>query len=205
MIDFKLYVITDRTGCAPKSLQTVISEILDVGVKAIQLREKDLDDQSLFQLAQPISQLCKTYDASLFINTKVKVAIDVGAIGLHLPDNETSVNQIREKVNNDLLIGCSVHSVETAKKREADGADFITYSPIYPTYNRPGVGIDKLNKLARQVDIPIFALGGVSPTRVDECLSAGVTGVAVMSGIMRPTNAGKHARDYLTLLGDMQI
>lgn len=200
MINFKLYVITDRKGCAPKPLLTVVSEILDAGVTSIQLREKDLDELSLFQLAQPISNLCKSYDTYLFINTNVQVAIDVGATGVHLPDNDTSVYHVRETAKKDILIGCSIHTVETAKKREAEGADFITYSPIYPTYNRPGVGIYKLNKLAKQVNIPIFALGGITPTRVNECISAAVTGVAVMSGIMRPTNAGKYAMDYLNML-----
>lgn len=200
MIDFKLYVITDRNKCAPKPLLTVVSEILDAGVKAIQLREKDLDDISLFQLAQPISQLCETYNAHLFINTNVQVAVDVGASGIHLPDNDISVNQIREKTVKDILIGCSIHSVETAKKREVEGTDFITYSPIYQTYNRPGVGIEKLNKLAKQVDGPVFALGGVTPPRVKDCLSAGATGVAVMSGIMRPTDAEKNTTEYLKML-----
>ena len=155
---------------------------------------------SLFQLAHPISQLCETYNAHLFINTNVQVAVDVGASGVHLPDNDTSVNQVREKTSKDILIGCSIHSVETAKKREAEGTDFITYSPIYQTYNRPGVGPEKLNKLAKQVDVPVFALGGVSPVEVKDCLSAGAAGVAVMSGIMRPTNAEKNATEYLKML-----
>ena len=81
MIDFNLYVITDRTLCVPKPLHTVVSEILDVGIKAIQLREKDLDDVALFQLAKPISKLCDTYNAHLLINTNVKVAVNVGAAG----------------------------------------------------------------------------------------------------------------------------
>lgn len=200
MIDFKLYVITDRNRCTPKPLLTVVSEILDAGVKAIQLREKDLDDLSLSQMAHPISKLCKTYDAHLFINTNVQVAVDVGASGIHLPDDETSVQQAKDQSVKELLIGCSVHDVETAKKRETEDADFITFSPIYRTKNIPGVGLEALKKLTEQVDIPIFALGGVTPARVKACLSADATGVAVMSGIMRPSDAGKYATEYLKML-----
>ena len=112
MIDFNLYVITNRNLCAPKPLHTVVSEILDVGVKAIQLREKDLGDDALSQLAQPISELCKTNNASLFINTHVQVAVDVGAAGVHLPELE----EVKAQSDNDFLIGCSIHSVEAAKK-----------------------------------------------------------------------------------------
>lgn len=200
MIEFKLYVITDRKRCAPKPLLEVVSEILDAGVKAIQLREKDLDEKSLFGLAEPISELCKRYQAHLFINTNLQVAIDVDAAGVHLPDNDTPVNEVREQANKDILIGCSIHNIETAKKREAEGVDFITYSPIYPTYNRSGVGIEKLELLANEVDVPMFALGGITPDRVNECLAVGASGIAVMSGIIRPSGADEKAKAYLSEL-----
>ncbi len=200
MIDFKLYVITNRVQCAPKPLLTVISEILDAGVKAIQLREKDLDDIALYELAQPISKLCRTNNASLFINTNVQVAVDVGAIGVHLPDIDKSVEEVKAQSGDDFLVGCSIHGVDSAKKREAEGADFVTYSPIYPTKSKPGygpsVGIVNLQKLVEQVKLPVFALGGITPLHVSECLEAGASGVAVMSGIMSSTNAAQHARDF---------
>ncbi len=200
MIDFNLYVITNRFLCAPKPLLAVVSEILDVGVKAIQLREKDLDDGALYRLAQPISELCKPNNASLFINTHVNVAVDVGAAGVHLPELE----EVKAQSDNDFLIGYSIHSVEAAKKREAEGADFVTYSPIYPTTDKPGygpaVGVANLEKLVKHVNLPVFALGGVTPERVGECMEAGAHGVAVMSGIMSPTDAAQRAKDYLRAL-----
>ena len=204
MIDFNLYVITDRTLCAPKPLHTVVSEILDVGIKAIQLREKDLDDVALFQVAKPISKLCDTYNAHLLINTNVKVAVDVGAAGVHLPDVDIPVAEVKAQTDNDLLIGCSVHSIETAEERGTEGADFLTYSPIYPIANKPQygptVGVENLEKLAKRVEVPVFALGGITPERVGECLQAGAAGVAVMSGTMSSTEAAKHAHDYIEAL-----
>ncbi len=204
MIDYNLYVITNRHLCAPKPLQTVISEVLDAGVKAIQLREKDLDDVALFKMAQPISALCKSYNAHLFINTHVQVALDVEAAGVHLPDVDVSIAKIKAQSDSDFLVGCSVHSVDTAKKRETECADFITYSPIYPITSKqgyePAVGLANLKKLTEQVKLPVFALGGVTPARVSECLQAGVSGIAVMSGIMSSTDAGKRAKAYLSAL-----
>lgn len=209
MIDFKLYVITNRHLCTPKPLWTVVSEILDVGVNAIQLREKDLDDVALYQLAKPISDLCQTNNAYLFINTNTKVAMDLGAAGVHLPDFDGSVDEVRAQSETDFLIGCSTHSVDAAKKREAQGAGFVTYSPIYPTTSKPGYGaaveVVNLEKLVKQVNLPVFALGGVTPERVGECMRAGAAGVAVMSGIMSSTDAGKRAKDYLSALCDNQI
>ncbi len=204
MIDFNLYVITNRTLCAPKSLHSVISEILDVGVKAIQLREKDLDDVALLQLAKPISDLCNSYNAHLFINTNVNVAVEVGAAGVHLPDIDISVAEVVTQTHNELIIGCSVHSVVTAKKRTSEGADFLTYSPIYPLLSKPeyspSVGTDNLQELVTQVELPVFALGGITPERVSECLDAGASGIAVMSGIMSPTVAAQRAYNYIKAL-----
>lgn len=204
MLDFRLYVITNRHLCKPKSLLNVASEILDVGVKAIQLREKDLEDVDLLKLAHPLSELCTTYNAYLFINTNSKIAVDVGASGIHLPDTDVTVDEARDKFDSKLLVGCSIHTVESAKKREKEGADFITYSPIFhlksKSSHRPIVGLANLHSLVNIVDLPVFALGGITPERVSDCLSSGASGVAVMSGIMHPINAAKCAKEYLAKL-----
>lgn len=202
MIDFKLYAITDRHQCAPTPLVDVISELLDVGVKGIQLREKDLSDTALMKLAQPIAALCQNYDAKLFINTHINVARDVGAAGVHLPAKAEPVGSVKETETGDnFYIGCSVHSLDAAKRREVEGADFLTYSPIYPTASKPGygpaVGTASLAEVVEGVKLPVFALGGITPDRVQECLAAGAFGVAVMSGVMQSKGAGTQARRYL--------
>ncbi len=201
MLDFKLYAITDRCGCEPTPLVDVVAELLDVGVTAIQLREKDLSDTELIQLAQPIAELCRNYKAKLFINTNAYIALEVGAVGVHLPANAESVETVKARTDDNLYVGCSVHSLDAAQKRETEGADFVTYSPIYPTASKPGygpaVGIRNLAAVAAEVKLPVFALGGITPTRVAECLAAGAFGIAVMSGVMSPVGAGEQARRYL--------
>lgn len=206
MLSFKLYAITDRRSCATTPLVAVISELLDAGVNAIQLREKDLNDTELIQLAQPIAELCRNYQAKLFINTSARIALEVAAAGVHLPANAESVETVKAQTEGKLYIGCSVHSLDAAQKREAEGADFVTYSPIYPTASKPGygpaVGIAGLAEVTESVNLPVFALGGITPDRVDECLAAGAFGVAVMSGVMSPTGVGKQARRYLDFFND---
>ncbi|MCE2414717.1 thiamine phosphate synthase [Candidatus Poribacteria bacterium] len=205
MIDFKLYAITDRHRCAPTPLIDVILELLDVGVTAFQLREKDLSETELIKLAQPIAELCHNYEAKLFINTHTSVASDVGAAGIHLPANSESVDSVKAtEAGDNFYVGCSVHSFDAAKKREAEGCDFVTYSPIYATASKPGyvpaVGTASLAEVVEGVKLPVFALGGITPTRVSECLSAGTFGVAVMSGVMSPKGASIQAKHYLAAL-----
>ena len=183
----------------------VVLELLDTGITAFQLREKDLKETELIKLAQPIAELCHNYEAKLFINTHTRIARDVGAAGIHLPANTESVDSVKETETGDnFYIGCSVHSLDAAKKREAEGADFLTYSPIYLTASKPGygpaVGVASLAAVVAGVKLPVFALGGITPDRVPECLDAGAFGVAVMSGVMSPKEAGRQAKHYLDFL-----
>lgn len=198
---FKLYVITDRQLCAPRTLYDTIHELLDTGVSAVQLREKDLIDTEYIKLATSLCKLCHTYSAQLFINSRIKIAMEIGADGLHLPGNFASVQKVIEETNRRFIIGSSVHTLAEAKQRETEGTDFITYSPIYPTLSKPGygpaVGLEELRKVTETVNIPVFALGGITSERVSECLDAGAYGVAVMSGVMSPQNGAQQAKAYL--------
>ena len=201
---FRLYAITDRRLCAPRTLYETIHDLLDVGVPAIQLREKDLSDTEYIKLAESLCKLCHTYSAQLFINSRIKIAMEIGADGLHLPGNSGSVQKVIEDTSRRFIIGSSVHTLAEAKQREAEGADFITYSPIYPTLSKPSygpaVGLEELQKVTETINIPVFALGGITSERVSECLDAGAYGVAVMSGVMSPQNGAQQAKIYLQQL-----
>ena len=201
---FRLYAITDRELCAPRTLYDTIHSLLDVGVSAIQLREKDLSDTEYIKLAEPLCKLCHPYSAQLFINSRIEIAMNVGADGLHLPGDSTSIEKVIEETNHRFIIGSSVHTLTEAKQRETEGADFITYSPIYPTLSKPGygpvVGVEALRNVTEEINIPVFALGGITPERVSECLNAGAYGIAVMSGVMSPENGAQQAKMYLQRL-----
>lgn len=201
---FRLYVITDRQRCTPRTLYDTIHDLLDVGVAAIQLREKDLNDAEYIKFAAPLCKLCHAYSAQLFINSRIEIAMRIGADGLHLPGDSASVEKVIKETSCRFIIGSSVHTLAEAKQRETEGADFITYSPIYPTFSKPGygpvVGLDGLRKVTEGANIPVFALGGITPERVSECLDAGAYGVAVMSGVMSPEDGAQQAKVYLRQL-----
>jgi len=179
---------------------------LDVGVSAIQLREKDLNDTEYIKLAEPLCTLCHTYSAQLFINSRITIAMSIGADVLHLPGDSASVQKVIEETDRRFIIGVSGHTLTEAKQREIEGADFITYSPIYPTLSKPdygpAVGVAGLRKVTEGVNIPVFALGGITPERVSECRDAGAYGVAVMSGVMSPENGAQQAKMYLQRLSE---
>lgn len=208
MIPFKLYIITDRVRCAPRPLYDVIYDLLDVGVSAIQLREKDLSDGDFINLGKPIVKLCRAYAAQLFVNSRIAIAAELGADGVHLPGDTALVGEVIQQTDSRLIVGCSVHSLDEARTRELEGADFLTYSPIYPTASKlgygPAVGLDNLQVVAERVKIPVFALGGVTPERAPECIDAGAYGVAVMSSVISAETGIQNAKAYVQELSRVQ-
>lgn len=196
-----LYLIIDRATCAPRSLEGVLARALDAGVRFVQLREKDLDTDALRRLAGNILSLTDACGAHLTINTRAEVAVELGARGVHLSALGPAPGAVRQKYGNHLLIGCSTHTLQELERAAEGGADFVTYSPIYPPASKPGygpaVGLSGLRSAVQTAGLPVFALGGITPGRVPPCRSAGAAGIAVMSGILAAENVEAAVRAYL--------
>jgi thiamine-phosphate pyrophosphorylase len=188
LVDFSLYLITDRMQTAGRSLPAVVADALRGGLRAVQLREKDLASGQLLELAFELRQLTREYGAKLLINDRIDVALAAGADGVHLGKAGLPVPEARRMLGSERLIGYSAHSADEALQAQLDGADFVTLGPVYPTpskaqYGEP-LGLSALSEAVRVVTIPVFALGGVKQASVAEVLSAGAHGVALISAIM---------------------
>ncbi|MBI5097733.1 MAG: thiamine phosphate synthase [Nitrospirae bacterium] len=207
MIDFKLYLITDRKLIADRySLIAAVKEALKGGVKAIQLREKDLGTRELLKLTYKMRELTARYDARLFINDRFDIALAAGADGVHLTQNSIPADAVRHVVKKKLLIGVSTHSLKEAKEAERAGADFITLGPIYRTpsklkYGKP-LGLDTLKEVSRKIKIPVFAIGGIQSDKVEEVKKAGAFGVAMISEIFGAEDIRGKAKEIIYKLSD---
>ncbi|MCZ6634170.1 MAG: thiamine phosphate synthase [bacterium] len=197
---FPLYLIVDRETCGNRDLVEVLSEALDAGVRFVQLREKALDRDALLQLAEQVVNLTDVYDACLTVNSHPKVAVAVGAKGVHLPAAGPSPESVREIGGEDLLVGCSTHDLSELDRAAASGADFVTFSPIYTPSLKPGyegIGLERLLEAVGKTRLPVFALGGITSDRTGACRAVGCAGVAVMSGILAARDVRATVRDYL--------
>ncbi len=198
-MDFRLYLITDR-NVATKPLPEAVRLALEGGVKAVQLREKDLPVRELLSLAQELRAITREFGAKLFINDRVDVAVAVEADGVHLGGNSMPVSAVRKIVGMDMLIGVSTHNLDEAKAAEAGGADFITFGPIFETpskskYGIP-VGVIAIRSIKNEVAVPIFAIGGINSGNILQVMSAGAEGVAMISAIMTAENIRKTAAAF---------
>jgi thiamine-phosphate pyrophosphorylase len=192
LVDFSLYLITDRMQTAGRALPAVVADALRGGLQAVQLREKDLNGCQLFELAGEMRNLTREYGAKLLINDRIDIAQAVGADGVHLGRAGLPVAAARRILSSAQLIGYSAHSVDEARQAEQDGADFVTFGPIYATpskvpYGEP-LGLERLAEAVRILTIPVFALGGVKISTVDAVLSAGARGIALISALIAAQN-----------------
>ncbi len=200
MIDFTLYLITDRKLTGNYTLEETVEEACSAGVRAVQLREPGLDARELFELARRIHTITQNYDAFLFINDRVDVARAVGTEGVHLRESSIPISYVRQLVTPATLIGASIHSPEGAVSAQNAGADFLVYGTIFKTQSKPELqepaGIQSITTVTKNVSIPVFAVGGITPDRTRMCIEAGAHGVAVISAIMQSTNISETVGQY---------
>ncbi len=169
-------------------LTEVVRKALEGGVKAVQLREKDLSGAELYRLAGELRRLTSNYGARLIINDRPDIALATEADGVHIGVNSLPVAAVRRLLGAGKIIGYSAHAVDEALHAQADGADFVTLGPVYHTpskaaYGEP-CGVNILAEAASALKIPVIGLGGISPANITEVLSAGIKGISVISAIL---------------------
>ena len=204
MVDFNLYLITDRTQTAGRELSAVVVAAMRGGLRALQLREKDLTGCQLFELASELRMITREYGAQLLINDRIDIALAVGADGVHLGRASLPVAAARRVLGSSQVIGYSAHSMEEALQAERDGADFVTFGPVYATPSKAAfgepLGLACLADVARRLTIPVFALGGVKISTIDEVMSAGAHGVALISAVIAAENPASEIESLLRII-----
>ena len=199
----RLYLITDRALLPEGQFLAGIEAALKGGVRAIQLREKNLPEDELRTLAQDVLKLTRQYNALLIINHRAELAHDIGADGVHLTESSPAVRKIRKEFP-DLLIGKSAHSLQSALRAQHQKADFITFSPVYDTPSKqqygPPQGLEKLKQVCAGLDIPVLALGGIDLSRISTVRKQGAFGVGLIRGIWNSPNIEHESMQYMNAL-----
>ena len=203
MIDFRLYFVTDRRQTAGRPLYDVVHAALDGGVRAVQLREKDLEGGELYRLAGRLRDLTARYAARLLINDRLDVALAAGADGIHLGQTSLPVSTARQLLGPDKLIGVSTHSPDEITA--AQGADFVVFGPVYFTPSKAGYGqpqgLARLRQAVRRSPAPVFAIGGIHADRIAAVRNAGAHGVALISALSAAAEPSRAAHELLARLG----
>lgn len=150
----------------------------------VQIREKQLDAKQLFLLSLKAAAIASSTKIRLLINERADIALAAALQGVHLPEKSCPPDKLRPFAQ-ELIIGCSVHSPESALSAEQSGADYLLFGPVFDTPSKrkygPPQGVDKLGTICRSTSLPVFAVGGITPKNIQQCKSAGAYGAAGIS------------------------
>jgi thiamine-phosphate pyrophosphorylase len=182
---FKALAISDRASLPGGDLSSwlgLLAQAVPAEILAVQIREKDLDDRALYGLAR-LARSALPPSTRILINGRLDIALAALADtdGAHLPVDGPPAAALRARFGPGVLLGVSTHHPEEVERTHRDGADYVTFGPVYATPSKarfgPPLGLDALRRAAA-VGLPVYALGGVTLERLGEIAQAGAAGVA---------------------------
>lgn len=195
----ELYVILD-TGYIPLPKMAAIAErVVEGGCRLIQLRDKISQLEDILKTGKEIKKVLPS-DVIFILNDFVQGALEIGADGVHLGQDDMPVSLARKSLGSEAIIGLSTHSYAQAIASSRESADYIGFGPIFKTKTKPKalpIGIKDLPRLKGEVPHPIFAIGGISEINAEKVISAGANGIAVVSAILESKNIENTVRRLL--------
>lgn len=201
-----LYAVTDRAWIGRQSLYEQVEEALKNGVTCVQLREKDLDEESFLTEARQVAALCKRYGVPFIVNDNVDIAIQCGADGIHVGQEDMVASAVRKRVGDSMIIGVSAHTVEEALEAVENGADYLGLGAVFSTSTKTDVDVmpfETLRDICNAVDVPTVAIGGISKDNIMKLSGSGVDGVAVVSAIFGAEDPGAATAELLEMSKEM--
>jgi thiamine-phosphate pyrophosphorylase len=194
-----LLLVTDRKQ-AKLPLFAVIEAALAAGCRWISLRERDLSEPEQADLAAQLLPVARHAGACMTLHGDPSLAVKCGLDGVHLRAGSDPVSA-RRILGRSKLVGISLHSVSEARAIDATIVDYAIAGPAFETESKPGygpvLGRDALGEIARACAAPVLAIGGIDPTLAPEALACGVSGLAVMGGVVRAADPGAEVRSIL--------
>ena len=184
--DLLLYAITDRYWLNGRRLYDDVEKALRGGATMLQLREKELDEESFFKEAVELQELCRRYRVPFIVNDNVDIALRMGADGIHVGQHDMEAADVRRLIGPDKILGVSAQTVEQAILAEKMGADYLGVGAVFPTGSKDDaddVSHETLEQICRSVSIPVVAIGGITVDNISELSGRGLAGVSVISAI----------------------
>lgn len=204
MIDLRetlrVYFIMGSTNCLKEPAE-VLKEAIAGGITLFQFREKGdgaLIGSQKFALAKELQGICKEHDIPFIVNDDIDFAIEIGADGVHIGQEDSPVKIVREQIG-DMILGVSVHSTEEAMLAIKEGADYFGIGPVFPTITKadakPSRGTTLIEALRKDGwEIPIVGIGGISIENARSIVEAGADGISVITAISHANSPLEAAR-----------
>ena len=201
----RLYAILDAAQTGDRSLTEVCEILLAAGVRLIQYRDKQASSLQLYEAGCQIAEQVRRAAGLFFVNDRADVARAVGADGVHLGQGDLPVELARRSLEPGKLVGCSTHDLAQVREADQSSADYIAFGPIFPTQSKAKpdavVGLAGLREARQATRKPLVAIGGITLATAREVTGAGADSVAVIADLLKASDIGARAREFLRVLG----
>lgn len=177
-----VYAITHAAELGRAELLRRLEQALARGLRLVQVREKDLRENELRELAARVIGLAHAHGARVLVNGNPQLARELGADGVHLTSAQLKKTQLRPDLG---LVGASCHDADELARAQALGADFVVLGPVLPTPTHPGaagLGWVRFATLLKDRPLPVYALGGLRPADLETAWRHGAHGISMMRG-----------------------
>lgn len=199
-----LHVLTDRDWSRGRPMLGVAAEALDGGATVIQLRDKLASTRTLIAEGQALRALTRERGALLIVNDRVDVALAIDADGAHVGQDDMPATLARRLLGPERILGVSAATLQEAREAESAGADYLGVGPIFATATKadagPATGSRLLADIAREVSLPLVAIGGITAANAAEVIQAGAAGVAVVTAIVAAEDVAAATRQLRAVL-----
>ena len=202
-----LYFITVSTGLEREDFLRITEAALSGGATMVQIREKNKTTREYIELAADVHKLTQKYNVPLIIDDRIDVALAIGAEGVHLGQTDMPIDIARSILGNGVIIGATTKTVEQAKEAQAKGADYLGVGAIYPTTTKVQTvltPVSTLKDICKAVDIPVNAIGGLNKDNVYVLENTGISGLCVVSAIMKAQDPKKETQTLLKLAKELK-
>src|SRR5438876_1826305 len=201
--DCRLYGIIDLGYVERRDAAPIVEQMIEGGVDLIQLRGKNKSVGELMDLAAELHELTAKSSTPLIVNDHAEIARRVPVEGVHVGQDDDSIEIVRQKAHHEILVGKSTHSLEQARAAQREGADYIGFGPIFATPTKPDyapIGLSEIKNVHSDVTVPIFCIGGIKLDNLEEIIAAGAQRVAIVSGLLKASDIIEYARACKKLL-----
>jgi thiamine-phosphate pyrophosphorylase len=199
----RLYVILDA-GLIRGPVQEIARQLIGVGVRMLQYRAKNASAREMLETATSLAEIARTRGADFFVNDRPDVAYLAGANGVHVGQDDLSVEQARAVMGQGRWVGVSTHNLQQFEEAAASSADYIAIGPIFETATKmnpdPVVGTELIRRVRPLTTKSIVAIGGIRLNKAADMIEAGADSVAVISDILGATDPAEQARQVIRRL-----
>ncbi len=202
-----LYVITDSRLMPEKNFFLMVREALEGGARLVQFRDKAMPDTIMLEKAVALRRLCEEYNATFIVNDHVELAVESGAHGLHVGEEDSNIAIARNAMKSGIVGVSCYNDIDRATRMASLGADYVAFGSFFPSPTKPGARRaepELLVKARMVLNVPVCAIGGITAENARELVMSGAHMTAVISDIWQAENIRQRCSLYADIFRAVQ-